>query len=78
MFFNIKLDFIANNMCVDLNGLIYVCDYRNILILDPRKNYRQVQTLEANSGLTFHRFCVDDKNRLIATDNLKKQINIFD
>ena len=47
---NIYLDFALHNIGVDLNGFIYIGNYYCIQILDPRKNYRQVQTLHCNGG----------------------------
>ena len=74
---NIDLDIFPYNMCVDLNGFIYVWDFIRIRILDPRKNYRQVQTLCCNGG-SFSNICIDDRNRLVVIDNWEKQLNIFD
>ena len=73
---NISLDIFPRIMCMDLNGLIYVCDYFRIRILDPRKNYRKVQTLCCN-GDEFANLCIDDRNRLMVIDNTKKQLKIF-
>ena len=75
---NIDLDIFPYNMCVDLNGFIYVWDFIRIRILDPRKNYRQVQTSSLHMEDGFHNFCVDNRNRLMVIDNARKQMNIFD
>ena len=74
---NVDLGCCPYYMCVDLNGFIYVGgDFDSILILDPRKNYRKVQTLCCN-GDEFGNLCIDDRNRLMVIDYTNQKLKIF-
>ena len=74
---NIDLVCSPHNICVDLNGFIYVCNYYRIDILDHEKITVRFKLFICNGGW-FDNLCVDDRNRLMVIDNTKKKILIFD
>ena len=76
-YLSIDLDYFPHNICVDLNGFVYMYGVNYIQILDPRKNYKRVQIL-VNDRKPCHNLCFDDKNRLMVVDNQTRQLNIFD